>query len=75
MTKTDTSQAAKANVATGTGNMASIECPCCGCEAWYGPYGGEVYDGQPLECGCKGHISVDSESEPDVFIDDCECGR
>jgi hypothetical protein len=44
-----------------------IECPCCGCEAGHG----NVEDGQPLLCGCAGHISVDSESEPCVFVDDC----
>ena len=51
-----------------------IECPCCGCDAAFGP--GDrwtVYDGQPLLCGCRGHINVDTESEPEVFIDDCDC--
>jgi hypothetical protein len=32
-----------------------------------------VNDGQPLACGCRGHISVDAESEPYVWADDCDC--
>ena len=50
-----------------------IECPCCGDDAAYGMDDELVTDGQPLLCGCRGHISCDTESEPDVFIDDCKC--
>ena len=43
-----------------------VECPNCGdvaaeCMAT---------DGDPLMCGCPGHISVDAESELSVNIDD-----
>ncbi len=50
-----------------------IECPCCGDDAAFGEAGDLVTDGQPLACGCKGHISVDSESEQVVYADDCDC--
>ncbi len=46
-----------------------LECPCCGCVAAKG----EVFDGQELACGCDGHISVDSESEPYAWTN-CDCG-
>ena len=53
----------------------TIECPCCGDDACYGQDGELVTDGQPLMCGCKGHMSVDSESEPEAWVDDaCDCG-
>ena len=49
----------------------TLECCCCGDDAAIG----EVYDGQPLLCGCKGHVSVDTESEPYVLISEegCDC--
>lgn len=50
-----------------------IECPCCGDDAWVGQEGDPIYDGEPLRCGCRGHISCDRESEPSVFVDDCLC--
>jgi hypothetical protein len=51
----------------------SIECPCCGDDAAFGAKGDEIVDGQPLACGCVGHISVDSENEAYAFADDCCC--
>lgn len=50
-----------------------IECPCCGDEAWIGQDGDMVEDGQPLLCGCQGHISCDSETEPYAVADNCRC--
>lgn len=54
---------------------ARIECDCCGRAAAQGIPGEDliVSDGQPPACGCRGHISVDSEMEPYVLIDDCDC--
>jgi hypothetical protein len=53
--------------------MVSIECSCCGDDAWYGPADSEIADGTPLQCGCKGQISCDSETEPWVNADECDC--
>lgn len=52
-----------------------IECDCCGRAAAQSRPGEvlHVYDGQPLACGCNGHISVDAESEPYVIVDNCSC--
>lgn len=53
-------------------SMVNVECPCCGEDAWVGEEG-VIFDGMPLRCGCKGHISCDSESEPFAVADDCRC--
>ena len=51
-----------------------IECPCCGDDAWIGEAGDDVTDGQALLCGCVGHISCDTESDPYVSgTGDCDC--
>lgn len=55
-------------------NDWTMECPCCGYDAAHGMKGELVSDGQELLCGCKGWISVDSESEPSVNAYDCDCG-
>jgi len=52
----------------------TIECPCCGDDAAFGKGDEEVFDGQTLACGCKGHLSVDAD-DTSVFADECECGR
>ena len=55
---------------TGEREPLYLECPCCGDVA----ASGEMFtDGQPLECACRGHVSVTADEEPHVFIDDCEC--
>lgn len=53
-----------------------LECDCCGGAAAQGMPGMAliITDGQPLACGCLGHISCDAESEPYVMVDDCDCG-
>ncbi len=35
-----------------------LECPCCGCEGAESDVDGMFFDGQPLICGCAGHVSV-----------------
>lgn len=52
----------------------TLECPCCGDDAAWGYPADMVYDGQPLACGCSGHVSVDSENEPFVNVWECDCG-
>ncbi len=53
----------------------TLECPCCGDDAWAGREGDEILDGTPLRCGCKGQISCDSENAPAANASDCDCGR
>lgn len=49
------------------------ECPGCGLKLYH-PDG--VYDGQPLECGCDGHWSVDAETCEPLHDDECrQCAR
>jgi hypothetical protein len=43
-----------------------LECPCCGDDGAYPDKNGEFYDGQPLTCGCVGHVCV--EEDGDVWI-------
>jgi hypothetical protein len=54
-----------------------LECPCCGddgaeangVDEWF-------YDGQPLLCGCLGHVSVCADEDPYISINDAEpCPR
>ena len=54
-----------------------LPCYCCGSsEGAVSDERGYFYDGQPLICGCDGHVSLDSESDPDVVTDDdCPCDR
>jgi predicted RNA-binding Zn-ribbon protein involved in translation (DUF1610 family) len=48
----------------------SLECPNCGdTGAICGP-DMTFYDGQPLECGCKGHVSVDAELDPYICAEE-----
>ena len=54
--------------------LLTIECPCCGDDAWVGHEGDLIADGTPLLCGCAGHIGCDSENEPEAMVFDCECG-
>lgn len=55
----------------------TIECPCCGgiaatangVDLWF-------RDGDALECGCAGHVSVCAEDGVSVYIDEdqqCPC--
>jgi len=50
----------------------ALECHCCGDTAVTCDSDGMFYDGQPLECGCLGHVSVDEE-EAHVYILDGLC--
>lgn len=55
-------------------DINELECPCCSdVGATADPFG-FFYDGQPLECGCDGHVSCDSENPPTINAYDCECG-
>lgn len=49
-----------------------LDCPCCGGEGAEADAKGYFSDGQPLICGCKGHVTCDSETEPYVWADDCD---
>jgi hypothetical protein len=52
-----------------------MECPCCGCEGAEADEHGEFYDGQPLICGCNGHVSVDPDGMHISIGDDpCPAG-
>jgi hypothetical protein len=48
----------------------ALECPCCGDTGATGDSAGMFYDGQPLECGCLGHVSVDEEEAHVLLLDD-----
>ena len=56
-----------------TSTVTFIECPCCGDDGAESNAEGYYYDGQPLICGCAGHVSCDSENEPDILIGECDC--
>jgi len=56
-----------------TSKQTGIECPCCGAIGAISDKDGLFSDGQPLVCGCKGMVSLDAETEPDINIDDCDC--
>ncbi len=45
---------------------SSLECPCCGDDGATADDNGEFFDGQPLTCGCPGHVNV--EEDGDVWI-------
>lgn len=46
-----------------------LECPACGDIAALPDADGYYVDGQPLTCGCRGHISCDTETEPCVCVE------
>ena len=48
-------------------HVTCLECPCCGCEGAFADEDGRFYDGQPIVCGCTGHISVDEDG--DAWVD------
>jgi len=51
-----------------------LECTCCGDVGAVPDEDGCYHDGQPLVCGCDGHVSMDAESPPYVSAHDCPCG-
>ena len=51
----------------------TLECPCCGDDGAVSDAEGCFYDGQSLVCGCPGHVSCDSESEPYISNGDEPC--
>ena len=53
----------------------TLECPCCGDEGAVADDRGEFFDGQPLVCGCPGHVTLDGESEPWINNGDSPCPR
>jgi len=50
-----------------------LECPCCGDDGAESDDEGLFSDGQALICGCVGHVSVDSETDPWINNLDGEC--
>lgn len=50
-----------------------LDCPCCGDVGALADADGYFVDGQALVCGCNGIVSCDSETEPAVSVDDCDC--
>jgi len=50
-----------------------LECPCCGGDGAESP-DGFFYDGQPLICGCPGHVCVDEDREAWINNLDQICG-
>lgn len=53
--------------------MTHLECPCCGGVAAEPTCGNQTYrDGQPLICGCPGHVAIDDGPffEAYVWIND-----
>ena len=55
--------------------VLEIECPCCGDVGAEADDEGMFMDGQALVCGFEGHVTCDTEEEPDILILDCECSR
>jgi hypothetical protein len=53
--------------------VSYIECPCCGDVGAEADKDGYFFDGQDLVCGCAGGVSCDSETEPYISIDECDC--
>ena len=43
----------------------TLECPCCGDIGATADADGMFFDGQPLECGCPGHVAVD-DADPEA---------
>jgi hypothetical protein len=58
----------------GRGEMETeLECPCCGDVGAEADAKGEFYDGQPLVCGCNGHVCVDEDGETWISNGDEPC--
>lgn len=51
----------------------TIDCPCCGNEGAKADAEGYFTNGQGLICGCRGSVVCDSETEPYVQADKCDC--
>lgn len=52
-----------------------LSCPCCGDAGAVADDDGDYTDGQPLECGCSGHVAVEEGQAPEVHIDPAGCDR
>lgn len=50
----------------------TMECPCCGNVGATANLRDEYIDGQGLECGCSGNVSVDEDGAY-ISIHDCAC--
>jgi hypothetical protein len=46
-----------------------LECPCCGDIAARPDARGFYIDGQPITCGCGGHVTLDAETPPWVNVE------
>lgn len=51
----------------------TLECPCCGDVGATSDADGMFYDGQELDCGCPGHVSVDEEDGAYIDNGDDPC--
>lgn len=51
----------------------TLECPCCGDIGATANARNLFVDGQRLECGCAGHVSLDSETPPYIMVGDAFC--
>lgn len=51
-----------------------LYCDCCGADGAVSDARGYFFDGQPLICGCDGHVSCDAETDPYIYTsDECRC--
>lgn len=53
----------------------TLECPCCGDDGATSDAEGLFYDGQPLECGCPGHVCVDEDDGAWINNGDTHCPK
>lgn len=53
----------------------TLECPCCGDDGATADAHGEFADGQPLECGCPGWVTIDEDGEVWINNGDQPCQR
>jgi len=58
-----------------------MECPCCGDDGAESDDDGMWFEGQPLTCGCNGHVAISDDGEAYIIgwdLGPCpnkECGR
>ena len=57
--------------------LTYLECPCCGDDGAASDGEGLFFDGQPLICGCAGHVMIDDAdyepAEAYIWADECPC--
>lgn len=52
-----------------------LECSCCGDDGAMSNAAGEFFDGQPLICGCPGHVCVEEDGDAWVNAGDEPCPK